>query len=93
MEATAERVTMRSHPDEPRRIECPACKALVIRLKMHGQRILVEAREEPAEGAEPGLVVALDAFGEARPLRLPTLERAHGEALHRPHIGCAKAGK
>lgn len=78
--------TMRSNPDEPRRITCPRCREPVLEA---GKAPLMDWREvtpQARRGELPaGLYVALSAGGSVRPLRLPGGVIGHGEAVHRLH--------
>lgn len=87
---------MRSNALEPRRERCPRCGAPVVRLVLAGGlEVLVEPRELGLDAVEAhvGLVVAVDTHGNARPMRLPTAKRHHGEAVHTVHeVTCRYAG-
>ncbi len=79
---------MRSNPLEPRRERCPRCSVPVVRMVLAGGlEALVEPRELTLDevAAHVGLVLAVDTNGNARPMRLPTTRRHHGEAVHAVH--------
>lgn len=70
---------------EPRRMRCPDCEVEALRVYLAGGRsLIVDHPELDPEALEPGLYVAVNAFGDARPVRWPCA-LANGEALHRPH--------
>lgn len=88
----AERV-MRSNPTDPTRTICRDCRGTVLKVFLPGGRALLVDHPEltlPAGEASPadlptGLVVAVDAAGNARPLRLPSERWVSGEALYAVH--------
>jgi hypothetical protein len=82
---TAEKV-LTHNPREPRRGRC-RCGAEVVRVVLAGGRALTVDHPEAslADELEPGLYVAVDAFGDARPLRWPSERLRNGEAIYSPH--------